>query len=126
MRFIEKALERLWFSCGGHCHTHTDGGASCPLLDGADPMQRLLDPEARRFSSGFALVAACAAVFLLPLATAAGGAFLAGKYLAASAQSEGLWQMAGILAGLAAGIGLAKLLLFLTRSKKTLTGGGEQ
>ncbi len=124
MRFLQKALERLWFGCGGGCHTHTDGGASCPLLDGADPTQRRLDPEARRFSTGGALAAAAAIVFLLPLATGIGGAFLAGRYLALVGP-VGLWQAAGLLAGLAVGVGAAKLLLFLMRSKPPISGGGE-
>ena len=127
MNFLEKALERLWFSCGGQCHNHGDGGASCPLMDGGDPAQRLLDPEVRRFSEGGALVSASIAVFLLPLATAIGGAFLAGEYLAsASVASVGWWQAAGLLAGLAVGVGLAKLVLRLVRSRQVVSGGGDE
>lgn len=127
MRFLEKALRRLWFSCGGHCHTHSDGGASCPLMDGANPTQRSLDPQARRFGAGGALVGAAMVVFLLPLVMAIGGAFLAGEYLAPpSSGAVGWWQAAGMLAGLVVGVAIAKLLLFLVRSRQTISGGGDE
>ncbi len=127
MNFLEKALERLWLGCGGHCHTHGPDGHSCPLLDGADPAKHLLDPEVRRFSSGPSLVLACLAVFLLPLSTAVGGGFLAGRYLAPDASAFlGWWQAAGLLGGLAVGVGLAKLLVTHFGFKKTLSGGGQQ
>lgn len=126
MNFLEKALERLWFSCGGQCHNYGDGGASCPLMDGADPCNGCSIPRCGG-SVRAALVSASIAVFLLPLATAIGGAFLAGEYLAsASVASVGWWQAAGLLAGLAVGVGLAKLVLLLVRSRQAVSGGGDE
>lgn len=126
MQFLEKALERLWFGCGGHCHTHGDGGASCPLLDGADPAQLLSDPEARRYAHGAGLVGAAAAVFLLPLVATAGGAFVAGRYLAGVLPgTTGTRQLIGMFVGLAAGVALARLVL-RARPKRTSSGGGEE
>ena len=96
-------------------------------MDGADPTQRWLDPEARRFASGPALVGAAAIVFLLPLATAVGGAYVADKYLSpASSVPLGVWQAGGMLVGLAVGVGVAKLVLMLVRSRQSISGGGEE
>jgi hypothetical protein len=53
-----------------------------------------------------------ATVFLLPLACAIGGGFLCGRLWAGGTPaSVGGWQAAGVLAGLAVGVGLARLLL---------------
>ena len=126
IRFLEKSLERLWLSCGGSCHSH-GGEGGCPLMSDEELRQRMDDPEVRRYSAGGPLVAACLAVFLLPLLTAAGGAYLAGEYLPALVRGPvGLWQLIGTLGGLAAGVGLAKLLLFAARKRQTSFGGGEE
>ena len=96
-------------------------------MDGADPNERWLDPEARLFSTGAALVGASAAVFLLPLATAVGGAYAAEKLLSpASSVPVGVWQAGGMLVGLAVGVGVAKLVLMLVRSRQSISGGGKE
>jgi hypothetical protein len=52
------------------------------------------------------------AVFLLPLASAIGGAYAGSKLWASdSFASVSLWQAGGMVVGLAAGAGLARLLL---------------
>ena len=121
-----KFLERFWYGCG-HCHgaEQGDGPASCPLMQDAQ-VNRWLDPEGRRFSQGGALVLAATTVFLLPLATAIGGAFVGGRYLApASHTPVWAWQAIGMVAGLALGVGLAKLVLWLLRPRESVSGGGD-
>ena len=127
MNFLEKALQRLWFSCGGHCQAHSDGPMACPLVQGGTDARAGLDPQARYFSSGLALVAACLLVFLLPLATAAGGGFLACKYLAPVGPGWlSLWQLLGVLVGLAVGVACAKLALKGIRPKQIGSDGGKE
>ncbi|MFH1747638.1 MAG: hypothetical protein ABIG44_11400 [Planctomycetota bacterium] len=127
LNFLEKALERLWFSCDGHCATKTDGAASCPLMNGENPAQRRLDPETRRFNAGGMMALACIVVFLLPLLSAAGGAYLAGRLVGPQSDAALNWcQTGGLVVGMAVGIGIAKLLVYLMRSKQTLTGGGDE
>ena len=94
-------------------------------MDGADPAQRLQDPQVRRFSFGGALAGAAVLVFLVPLATALSGAYVVGAYLAPTVPL-GVGQMLGMLAGLAAGVGIAKLVLRLVRDKQTTSGGGDE
>jgi len=114
MNFLEKALQRLWFGCGGACHAHGQDQPTCPLLDTTDLTASVRDPAARRFSHGGPLAAAAATVFLFPLATAMGGAYLAGRYVPPFLGYE--WaQLLGLLGGMAAGVGLARCFLLLAR-----------
>jgi len=80
-----------------------------------------IDPTARRFGHGRGLVGAVLLVFLMPLGTAAGGGYLAD---ALASNSTGallaLWQMLGMLAGLAFGVGVAKLVMFVLNRRNTL------
>lgn len=111
MRF----LERFWLGCG-HCH----GGDSCPLA-------KDIDPEAARkheYGQGAALVLAVILVFILPLATAIGGAYVVGEVLVGPARAgAGVWQLAGAVAGFFAGVGLARLV-FWARRRFASAGGG--
>jgi hypothetical protein len=113
-----KFLERFWHGCG-HCH----GSETCPLLQEAEgPEQHSLP-----FGQGFPMAAASAGVFLLPLGTAIGGAYLAGRCFASdSFVLLGLWQAAGLLVGLAVGALLAKGLLHIAQRRMMAAdkGGG--
>jgi len=64
-------------------------------------------PAAPGALAGWRLVLAAVVVFLLPLATAAGGAILVGPVAG--------WQLAGAMAGLAVGVILAMGLAWLIR-----------
>jgi hypothetical protein len=111
MRF----LERFWSGCG-HCHD----GRDCPLATDAAPQTF----GTREYDHGPALVGAVLLVFILPLATAIGGAFLAGRWLAGPApQLLGLWQTGGAIVGFSAGVGLAKLVFW---ARRRLADGGRQ
>lgn len=127
MSFLTNMLERFWFGCGGHCHTHGEEHGSCPLMKDGDPMQRLLDPEVRRYTEGGLLVGSCAAVFLLPLVCALVAAWVLGRYLGGEGgPAVGWWQFVGTLGGLALGVGIAKgLLMFVSVQRKDSAGGGE-
>ena len=97
-------LERFWFGCG-----HCDGSeASCPFTDQMETASKT--PPAGAANLPLPLTAMT--VFLLPLACAIGGAYLGGSLRAdGSVPSVSHWQAGGLLVGLAAGVGLAKLLL---------------
>lgn len=82
-------LEKFWFGCG-HCH----GGRECPLAEQAE--------SALPAGGQSATVPAVLVVFILPLATAIAGAHVCGP--------SGLWQTAGALGGLMAGVVVARLL----------------
>ena len=104
-------LEKFWFGCG-HCH----GIESCPAAQAAEQ-------AGRQNPGGIRLVFSVIVVFILPLLTSITGAYLAGKWSSQdSGQSLAGWQAAGMLAGLAAGIGTAKLLLLKTQSENKNTG----
>lgn len=102
-------LERFWHGCGGQCHT--DGG-SCPIADRLDHDPDQHDP----FGHGPRLVAASVGVFLMPLACAIGGGHLAERFVATRGEVE-LWQAAGMLAGMGAGIVIARFLLNLAQRR---------
>lgn len=111
-----KWLERFWFGCGS-CH----GAESCPLVEEADAAAAKRLP----WSRGWALVFASATVFLLPLATAVVGAWACGRYgdhLGLTTLS--VRQGVGLLGGLAAGVGLAKLIVHWARPRRTPADGG--
>jgi hypothetical protein len=111
-------LERFWFGCGG-CH----GAASCPVVA---EMENAVKPT-RSGVACLPLQLTAVTVFLLPLACAIGGGFLCSRLWAdGTPASVGYWQTAGVLAGLAAGVGLAKLLLrWMYRIWVYLGRGGE-
>ena len=112
-----KFLERFWFGCG-HCH----GEQSCPLMEGVDPES----VGTRDYDHGAALIGAVILVFILPLATAIGGAFLAGNWWAGpSRASLGLWQTIGAVVGFFIGVGLAKLVFWTRRRSLPADGGVE-
>ena len=97
---------------------HCQMKSSCPMSDGETP----LPPEAQ----GFQLVSSAMVVFLLPLAMAILGAFLAVRWWARSTDaSEGTLQAAGMAAGLIVGVVLAKLLIALRDRSKVCSGRGD-
>jgi hypothetical protein len=97
-------LERFWFGCG-----HCDGsGAACPFGEQMEAAQQTPAAGVARLP----LPLTAMAVFLLPLASALGGSYLGSELWAGdSFASVSLWQAGGMLAGLAVGAGLARLLL---------------
>jgi divalent metal cation (Fe/Co/Zn/Cd) transporter len=112
-----KFLERFWFGCG-HCH----GGDGCPVMDDIDPEAL----ERHEYGHGPTLVLAVILVFILPLATAIGGAYLAGHYSAGPTQSaQPLWQVAGAVAGFFVGVALARLVFWTRRRLSSSDGGVE-
>lgn len=95
-------LERFWLGCG-RCH----GGETCPV---AQELNASTPPRDGLAALPVPLTAI--AVFLLPLACAIAAGYLAGQLRAAGSQSAATaWQAGGTLAGLAAGIGAARLLV---------------
>lgn len=112
-------LERFWFGCG-HC-----GGsaASCPFAEQMEAAQ-VTPPDGL---ARLPLPLTAAAVFLLPLACAVAGAHVSGRLWAGdSFASVSLWQTAGLLVGLGAGVGLARLVLAgMYQIKTYLSRGGE-
>lgn len=112
-----KMLERFWFGCG-HCH----GDKPCALVDQIEAAEK----SGSAYSHGGTLVAFASLVFLLPLATAAVGAYYAGKWWADdSFISLGLWQTLGMIAGLLAGTGFAKLVLSIHYKRANSDGDVE-
>ena len=98
-----KMLERFWFGCG-----HCDGGASCPFADQMEAAGKAPITGIARLP----IPLTTAAVFLLPLGVAILGAHLMGKlWTKQSVLPVSLWQSLGLIVGLAAGAGLAKLVL---------------
>ena len=66
------------------------------------------------------------AVFLLPLMAGIAGAFLAGRWAAVHALADpGTWQVAGMAAGLIAGVVLARGVVRLRRRDGSCPQGGE-
>ncbi len=103
MRFLEK----FWTGCG-HCR----GGDSCPIIQAAEQ-------EGSPYASGHRLVLSVLTVFILPLLSAILVAFAAGRWFAGeTASSLARWQVGGLLVGMAAGVGLAKLLIHLATYKR--------
>ena len=97
-------LEKFWIGCG-----RCNGPEACPL---AEPGECGPAGVRREELRGARFVVSVTAVFLLPLATAIGGAYLLGHWGAdASFGSLGRWQTGGAVAGLLLGVGLARLLL---------------
>lgn len=100
-------LERFWTGCG-HCR----GRESCPLAQAAEQ-------DGLPFGNGRRLVLLVLTVFILPLIMAIVTAFAAGTWFATdSAASLARWQIGGLLAGMAVGVALAKLLIFVATRKR--------
>jgi len=102
--------EKPFLGCS-HCHLHE----TCPLAeqDGASPPD--LGPDSR----GAGLVVSTSLVFLLPLATGITGAALAPRWLSAAASQEvSGYQGLGLIAGLAVGVVLAKIVLVLRQRRQ--------
>lgn len=111
MRF----LERFWFGCG-HCHD----GRGCPVADQIDPDTG----ELRGALRGGKLVAVVIMVFLVPLAMAVLGAYLSEAWWAnGSRLAPATWQLLGAVGGFFAGVGLAKLVLWVGRAHLPADGG---
>jgi len=73
------------------------------------------------------MAASSVGVFLLPLGTAIGGAYLAGRcFTGDSPAGLGLWQAAGLVAGLVAGAILAKGLLHVAQRRMTVVDEGDE
>lgn len=111
---LMKMLEKFWFGCGpGHCQ-------QCPVANAAEQADR----EPTGFEAGAALVVSALAVFILPVVTAVTGAWLGGTWSAGATNiSQSLWQSGGALAGLAVGIGAAKLLVLLMERRRAASDG---
>ena len=91
------------------------------MADGGDGRAQSA-PDAGR--PGAALVVPAMVVFLLPLLTAIGGAYVAGHWWAGdSPGSLARWQTAGAVVGGLVGVGMAKLLLVLRRRRVSTSGG---
>lgn len=72
------------------------------------------------------MVSAAMVVFLVPPATAMGGAYLAGRFFAERTyESLGHWQTAGAMIGLAIGTALARLLIGLLPKNETCAEAGD-
>ncbi|UCF33486.1 MAG: hypothetical protein JSV78_14240 [Phycisphaerales bacterium] len=94
---------KLWHGCG-----NCGGQHECPLVEEMDKASH------SSWGRGRALVSAAVVVFLMPPATAIGGAYLAGRFFAERTyESLGQWQTAGAMIGLAIGAALARLLIGL-------------
>lgn len=110
-----KFLERFWFGCR-HCHD----GQGCPVADHVDPDTG----ELRGALRGGKLVAVVVLVFIVPLATAVLGAYLSEAWWAnGSRLAPATWQLLGALGGFFAGVGLAKLVLWVGRAYLPSDGG---
>lgn len=106
-----KWLERFWGGCG-HCH----GAESCPLLQD--------HKNAPQFGKGSSLVCAAMTVFILPLASAILGAYLAEHWYAVSADVSALiCHVVGGAAGLLIGIAFAKIIIACVRRPDRSSGG---
>lgn len=108
-------LERFWTGCD-----HCKGEQACPLLEpgvGAESVHASV-------SSGL-LVVRVVLVFLLPLATAIGGSYLASRMWAAdTAGSRTAWQVAGMIAGMTIGVAMARLGVRLLGRRQSRTDQG--
>jgi len=112
-----KFLERFWFGCGD-CH----GGHGCPLAESVNQDRK----EGGASAHGPALIGVAVLVFLVPMATAIIGAYVAGRWFAGPAETSlGFWQPAGAFVGFFAGVGLAKLVLWMCRRFLPVDGGVE-
>ena len=112
-------LERFWFGCG-----HCDGSeASCPHGDRMEAARETPPSGVARLP----LPLTTGTVFLLPLACAIAGAYVGGSLWARdSFASVSLWQAAGLIVGLGAGTGLARLVLAgMNQIRVYLSRGGE-
>jgi hypothetical protein len=110
-----KFLERFWFGCG-HCH----GGDGCPMVDSVNPETG----EPYETVHGPRLIGTVILVFVLPLITAVGGAYLGGIWSAdASKYLHSLAEVIGAVGGFLVGVGLAKLV-FWTRDRRLPADGG--
>lgn len=92
----------------GHCHLND----ACPMADADvnDDCHQSPDRGGARYLTSAMLV------FLLPLLTGIAGAFVAGRWSAASSPgSLDRWQMSGMFVGLLLGVLVARLLLSLIR-----------
>ena len=109
-------LEKPPFGCG-----QCDGLHECRFAQTAESRP---DGGGREQLRGRYLVLPAAAVFLLPLVAAMGGAYLAGHWWAgASFASPGRWQAGGAVGGLILGAGLARLLLTRLRGRGSSADG---
>lgn len=110
MAIFEKSM-----ACG-HCHLHD----ACPMTDEDEGDSCDSHPD----SQGLGLLMSASTVFLLPLATGIGGAFVVGQWRTESSiGSLGEWQGIGLLGGLISGVILAKLLLALRHRGQSMSGG---
>jgi hypothetical protein len=109
-----RILENFWRGCG---HCHGERGASCPFDDVADSPNTDAGRE-RRFGVPMSAVL----VFLLPLLTTIGGAYLLGHTLVLdSPQALSRSEVVGGSGGLLAGILLAKLIATVVSRRKPLS-----
>lgn len=108
-------LAKLWHDCGD-CR----GQHECPLAEEMDKASH------SSWGRGRALVSAAMVVFLMPPATAIGGAYVAGRCFAERTyESLGQWQTAGAMIGLAIGTALARLLIGLLSKSESCGETGD-
>lgn len=112
-----KFLERFWFGCG-HCHD----GAGCHVAEAFERQEFEKGP----LRGGPPLVGTVLLVFILPLLTAIGAAYVIDGYLTTpSSVIRGWIEFGGGAAGFFVGVGLARFVLWLCRQMTPASGGAE-
>ncbi len=109
-------LENMRFGCD-HCHQQGKCAATCENPETCDGSP---------IDSGPSLVLPSITVFLLPLASGIAGAYLGGRWGGQSAAgASSAWQGAGLLAGLAVGVLVARMLVARWRRVQARPVGDE-
>lgn len=111
-------LERFWNGCG-----HCKGEQPCPIVTEWEQAES----GGREGVALLPVALTALVVFILPLTCGILGAWLAGRWWhTGSGELVGWRQAMGLLVGLAAGVGFAKLLLFSVGKAVSNAGrGGE-
>jgi hypothetical protein len=104
MDFLNRALQRLWFGCGGHCHEDHAHGVPCPVMERADREREQLGQAGNPFCYGLPLVCVAMLVFLFPLMLGIICSRLAEHWLGPVFGLGEWWQVPGLFAGFAGGV----------------------
>ncbi|RMF85200.1 MAG: hypothetical protein D6744_01795 [Planctomycetota bacterium] len=111
-----KMLDRLWQGCG-----HCDGAAHCPYA-------RELGADAQKPKTGVAALPiplTAGVVFLLPLVCGIVGGWAVQDRLQPPSNVAGWWQAGGAAAGIAVGVVIARVLLFVIVRLRSCERRGE-